>query len=360
MALKSRGGGKGDEDDDGESPFMSLEDVMRKLKAGPMNFGVYQTGDKENPVLIAAHKRKNPTVLGRQAKKEAGTTKGAFGKLSLDSGELTFVCENDDPPASLKKKIKTMLKQAGYTKFKPRVVLPGGAELGDDDDDDDDDDNAADEILAPGGAATKTTRGGGEETDEEKEAKQREAQETLLKRTYAVEDKIIKAYLGDAAQPLYKMIERAQDLANGMKLGESSALLDETEAEFAKVSKGAGKGGEGAADEADAGGAETPEAGAGGGLMGAVGGAVKGAVGGAIGGAVKGSVSGSVSGSVKGAAKGGVDAAAQARTAADLTLRIQGLMKLVARESGRLGPLVIILNIMLKTAMALGLSLIHI
>lgn len=150
MALKSKG--KGDEDE--ESPFMPLEEVLRKLKAGPLNFGVYQTGDKDNPVLIAAHKRKNPEVLGKQAKKEAGTTKGAFGRLTLESGELKFECENDGVPKTLAKKIKVMLRTSGYAKFKPRVILPGGEELGEDAEDDDDD------VIAPGGSATKTHKGG--------------------------------------------------------------------------------------------------------------------------------------------------------------------------------------------------------
>lgn len=159
MALKSKGTDRSkDSDEDGESPFMSLEEAMRKLKAGPLNFGVYQTGDRDNPVLIAAHKRKNPAVLGKQAKKEAGTTKGAFGRLTLDSGALNFECENDDPPASLKKKLRVMLKNAGFAKFKPRIVLPGGDELGGGGDENDDDD-----ILDDAGAAGETaTEGGGE------------------------------------------------------------------------------------------------------------------------------------------------------------------------------------------------------
>jgi hypothetical protein len=119
---------------------MPLEDVFRKLKAGPLKFGMYQTGDKDNPVILAAHKRKNPEFLGKQAKKEAGTSKGAYGVLTLESGVLLFACENDKVPKSLQKKLRVMLKANGFTKFKPRVQLPGGGELGDDDEDDDDDD----------------------------------------------------------------------------------------------------------------------------------------------------------------------------------------------------------------------------
>lgn len=133
MAVKDK---KQQGDDDGDSPFMPLDEVMRKLKAGPLNFGLFLTGDRKNPALLAAHKRKNPTILGKQAKKEAGTAKGAFGILILDSGELTFQCENEDPPASLKKNVKLMLKEAGLAKLKPRILLPGGAEFeaGDEDD----------------------------------------------------------------------------------------------------------------------------------------------------------------------------------------------------------------------------------
>jgi hypothetical protein len=158
MAARSKGKG-GDEDEDGESAFMPLEDVLRKLKAGPLNFGVYQTSDRDNPVLLAAHKRKNAAILGKQARKEAGTVKGAFGILSLDSDELTFRCENDDPPASLKKRVRVMLKNAGYAKFKPRILLPGGAELGDEDEDEGPDGAAPAPGAAPEGAG-----GGGQAT----------------------------------------------------------------------------------------------------------------------------------------------------------------------------------------------------
>ncbi len=93
-------------------------------------------------------------MLGKQAKKEAGTTKGAFGRLTLDSGALHFACENDDPPASLKKKLRVMLKNAGFAKFKPRIVLPGGEELGGGDDENDDDDLLDDAGVA-GDTATQ-------------------------------------------------------------------------------------------------------------------------------------------------------------------------------------------------------------
>lgn len=151
MAAKPKG--KGDDDED--SPFMPLEEVFRRLKAGPMNFGMYQTSDKDNPVLIAAHKRKNPEFLGKMAKKEAGTSKGSFGRLVLDGSDLRFECENDKAPKSLQRRLRVLLKNAGYMKFKPRVLLPGGVELGDEAEDDDDE-----EIIAPGGSATKTRRGG--------------------------------------------------------------------------------------------------------------------------------------------------------------------------------------------------------
>lgn len=150
MALKSKG--KSKDDDDEDSLFMPLEEVFRKLKAGPMNFGLYQTTDKDKPVLLAAHKRKNAEFLGKQAKKEAGTTKGTYGRLTLRSGELLFESELDKVPAGLVKRLRTMLKAEGYIKYKPRVVLPGGAELGEDDEDEG-------ETVAPGGSATKTRRG---------------------------------------------------------------------------------------------------------------------------------------------------------------------------------------------------------
>lgn len=161
MAMKSKTKGKGGDEDE-DSPFMPLEEVLRRLKAGPMNFGMYQTSDKDNPVLIAAHKRKNPEFLGKQAKKEAGSSKGAFGRLVLESGELRFECENDKVPRSLQRKLRILLKTNGFMKFKPRVLLPGGVELGDEGEDDDDEGD----VIAPGGSATKTHRGASGKKDD--------------------------------------------------------------------------------------------------------------------------------------------------------------------------------------------------
>jgi hypothetical protein len=167
MKSKTKGKGKGDDEDE-DSPFMPLEEVLRRLKAGPMNFGMYQTSDKDSPVLIAAHKRKNPEFLGKQAKKEAGSSKGAFGRLVLESGELRFECENDKVPRSLQRKLRILLKTNGFMKFKPRVLLPGGVELGDEGEDDDDDD-----VIAPGGSATKTHRGASGKKDDGGDADKR-------------------------------------------------------------------------------------------------------------------------------------------------------------------------------------------
>ncbi len=144
MALKGKTRGR-EEEDDGDSPFMPIQDVLRKLKQGPLNFGLYQTTDKNRPVLLAAHKRKNAEMLGKQAKKEAGTSKGSFGTVSLDGAELVFECASDNVPRSLTKKVRLMLKAEGFGKFKARVMLPGGAELGETDEDEDEDESAAPE-----------------------------------------------------------------------------------------------------------------------------------------------------------------------------------------------------------------------
>jgi hypothetical protein len=136
MALKSKAGGKDGGEEDGDL-FPPVREVVTKLKQGPMNFGVYLTGDKDKPVVLAAHKRKNPEALGKLAKKQAGTPKGACGTLTLEEGGmLTFACAEDDAPASLRKRIKGMLKVEGFAKFKVRILLPGGAELGGGDDED--------------------------------------------------------------------------------------------------------------------------------------------------------------------------------------------------------------------------------
>ncbi len=132
MAIKTRGRDKGDDAEEGDL-FLPIGEVLRKLKQGPMNFGVYQTGDKGRPVVLAAHKRKDPEMLAKQAKKEAGTPKGAFGTVTLEGGELVFQCLPDQVPGSLIKNIRLMLKSEGFSKFKARVLLPGGEELGETD-----------------------------------------------------------------------------------------------------------------------------------------------------------------------------------------------------------------------------------
>ncbi|QYK42977.1 MAG: hypothetical protein KF887_07740 [Paracoccaceae bacterium] len=230
MALKGKGNkGKGGDEDDGESPFMPLEEVFRKLKSGTMNFGMYFTGDKDNPVLIAAHKRKNPEVLGKQAKKQAGTSKGAFGKVTLESGELRFECETDKVPGSMTKKLKVLLKNEGFMKFKPRILLPGGVELGESDDDGDDDD--IDEIIAPGGSATKTRRPGSGGGEPDKEEKQELAVEVLTARADKLESTLAKLaeVVGDVADVLDDLIVRARDGIKTGDLEQASDHLDEVE-----------------------------------------------------------------------------------------------------------------------------------
>ncbi len=250
MVKKDKPGRKGrDDEDDEDSPFMPLEDVLRKLKAGPLNFGVYQTGDKNNPVMIAAHKRKNPAFLGKQAKKEAGTSKGAYGTLTLQSGVLQFECENDDPPASLKKRIKSMLREMGFNKFKPKILLPGGGELGDDDGDDEDDEDAraAARLIAPGGAATRTRRGGKGKDDPE--ALKAEAAEALKARIAELEQELGKAGL-EGERELPGLLSDARAAAGALKLRKAEGLLDRFDKSYRKAQKAAGEAGDAARGQA--------------------------------------------------------------------------------------------------------------
>ncbi|MGQ0567348.1 MAG: hypothetical protein ACT4OK_20110 [Gemmobacter sp.] len=151
MAISKKADGK-DDDDDGDL-FPPVKDIVTKLKQGPMNFGCYLTGDKDSPVVLAAHKRKNAEVLGKKAKKKAETPKGAFGTLTLEEGgQLTFQCDTDDAPAALGKRIRKMLKAEGLAKFKISILLPGGVELGESDEEDDDEDSSeAEATEAPEG-----------------------------------------------------------------------------------------------------------------------------------------------------------------------------------------------------------------
>lgn len=190
MALKSKGGEEEDED-----LFPPLREIIMRLKQGPMGFGVYQSGDKDKPVVLSAHKRKNPEVLGRQAKKAAGTPKGTFGTLTLDEGNLTFQCMNEDAPASLGKKIRIMLRDEGYAKFKVRILLPGGVELGETDDED--------EALAEAGGGGKAPAGAPPEEQDDLLAQLREQ----LKTEFQALSERIDAAAAEIAPPVLRKIE---------------------------------------------------------------------------------------------------------------------------------------------------------
>ncbi len=223
--MAPKGKKKGDEEDDEESELMPLDLVFRKLKSGTMNFGMYLTGDRDNPVLIAAHKRKPPKRLGLTAKQEAGTTKGTFGTLTLESGELLFQCETDKVPKSMQKKLKELLKKTGFMKFRPKILLPGGNELGEHDDDDDDEDEDLREVVAPGGAATKTRKGtsksdSAEDDEDPQEAKLKEAvtkqAEKIMPDLQALADGE-DGKAADKAEKLIEMIQKAVDEGNWKK-----------------------------------------------------------------------------------------------------------------------------------------------
>lgn len=142
MAIKGKAASKGGEDEEDGDLFPPVKEIVTKLKQGPMFFGCYLTGDKDNPVVLAAHKRKNAEVLGKKAKKKAETPKGAFGTLTLDEGgQLTFQCDTEDAPSALGKRIRKMLRAEGMAKFKIKVLLPGGLELGETDEEDEDEDD---------------------------------------------------------------------------------------------------------------------------------------------------------------------------------------------------------------------------
>jgi hypothetical protein len=222
MAMKDKKGKGGDDEE--ESEFMGLEDMFRKLKVGPLNGALYFTGDKDKPVLIAAHKRKNPEFLGKKAKKEAGTAKGGFGTLRLESGELIFEAISDKVPKSMKKKLKTLLKGEGFAKYKPRIMTPDG-ELGEEDDDDDEEDEDL-KVLAPGGSATKATSGkapkddeGGEKdplAEKDKEAAAEQMAELAPKLQELADGDDEKA--ADQAEKLQKLLTKAVEAEDWKKV----------------------------------------------------------------------------------------------------------------------------------------------
>jgi hypothetical protein len=66
MALKSKGGEEEDED-----LFPPLREIIMRLKQGPMGFGVYQSGDKDKPVVLSTSARTQRCWAGRPRRPRA-------------------------------------------------------------------------------------------------------------------------------------------------------------------------------------------------------------------------------------------------------------------------------------------------
>ena len=247
MALNKgkSGKGKGDEEELDEDVFMPLDEIFKKLKQGPLNFGVYQTGDKEKPVLFAAHKRKNAEMLGKKAKKQAGTSKGSFGAVSLDSGILSFECQSDKVPRSLTKKIRLLLKAEGYTKFKARVLLPGGEELGEHDDDDEEgEEEAVNEVLEDGGSGSAPPEAAEDASEEEKEKvkeeREKAARDKILARCDELEKEIDGIEDEQLAETLRSELEETRRVAEEESIEDAMRVLKMLERDVKQATGGKG------------------------------------------------------------------------------------------------------------------------
>ncbi len=93
-----------------------------------MAFGLC-LGKKPDSTLLLLHKTKDPTILGRQARKDGETNKFTYGMLKCKGKDLHLTCYSD-PPSGLAKKTKDFLKKTGLG---GRVILldQSGHEVGD-------------------------------------------------------------------------------------------------------------------------------------------------------------------------------------------------------------------------------------
>lgn len=116
-----------------------IGEIVANARKRPMNFAAVIG---KNGVAIAADPRKGAEVMWRQAKEQAGGTKGAMGSMSITGKEMHLQVADEDFPGTLKKTIRKQLAQAGH-KLKVIFMLADGSVVGGGDDDEDDEEESA-------------------------------------------------------------------------------------------------------------------------------------------------------------------------------------------------------------------------
>ncbi|MFN4171917.1 MAG: hypothetical protein ACK4GW_09205 [Pseudorhodobacter sp.] len=202
----------------GDEP-QDMGEIIAMARKRQMNFAAVI--GKEG-VAIAADPRKGPEVMWRQAKQQAGGTKGGMGTMNVSGKELHLQFVEDDFPGTLKKAIRKQLSQAGH-KMKVIFVLADGSVEGDDDEDEQED---AAENEDSGGAAIEA-----EEADRERERVMDAANDLVTSINEAA------GSIGDAAGKLVQAVATASKAAAEGKVDQAEKMLDRIRDALERVKK---------------------------------------------------------------------------------------------------------------------------
>jgi len=90
----------------------SLKKIVKVARKQPVNFG-FNPGSNDSEHYLAAHRKKNAVMVGKDAKTEGPGVKYAFGTMLLEGKSLKLTCEREVP--KLAKTLKKYLKSQKIT-----------------------------------------------------------------------------------------------------------------------------------------------------------------------------------------------------------------------------------------------------
>ncbi len=97
---------------------LSLEEILKMARTKPMNVALVMGKDG---LAVAGDLRKGVEAMWREAKAKAGGNKGGMGVCNIVGKEVQIQFTEDGYPASLKKALKTALRDLGL-QFKPVFI----------------------------------------------------------------------------------------------------------------------------------------------------------------------------------------------------------------------------------------------
>ncbi len=120
-----------------------LKSQIAASRQRPLNFGI-GLGKKPEDTAFIMHRTKSPDGLAREAKKEAESTKAAFGTVETVGKVINLTCI-DTPPSGLATKMKLFFKAAKLS-MKVRILDKDGGLL-EEDGEEDPTEGGSDELL---------------------------------------------------------------------------------------------------------------------------------------------------------------------------------------------------------------------